>query len=146
MTSETARRVGEYQLPAHARNTYCKSCGCPIVWAKTGAGRAIPLSLRTVAHRDGERYALTHYADCPQSREWRGHGATAPTAATAAADGASYAAAYRERYRLSDGTLPLAWWLIGRTVTSSSAPELSAAELAKEAAQLAASQIHPDDE
>lgn len=63
-------RAGEYLLPAHAEVATCRSCGRAIVWATTGAGKAIPLSLATVVERGGQKYALSHFADCPDAKDW----------------------------------------------------------------------------
>lgn len=62
---------GEYELPADASPGTCRSCGATIVWAKTGTGAAIPLSMKTVRTCNGQRVALTHFADCPHGHEWR---------------------------------------------------------------------------
>lgn len=66
----TGRRAGEYPIPPNAEPSHCRSCGAAIVWARTEGGRAIPLSLATVAERDGVRYALAHFADCPDAKDW----------------------------------------------------------------------------
>lgn len=63
-------RRGEYELPEIATPTTCRSCGAAMVFIKTAQGKALPLSLATVEERDGKRYALAHFADCPQSKEW----------------------------------------------------------------------------
>lgn len=63
-------RRGEYEVPEHATPTTCRSCGAAMVWIKTANGRAMPLSLATVETRDGVRYALAHFADCPEAKEW----------------------------------------------------------------------------
>ncbi len=63
-------RRGEYPSPSGARIEYCKSCDAVIVWARTERGRAVPLSLVTAEMRDGVAYLLSHFADCPESREW----------------------------------------------------------------------------
>lgn len=58
----------------------CKSCGAPIVWAKTPEGKSQPLSVASKARRivvgdDGlarvvETY-LSHFSDCPNANEHR---------------------------------------------------------------------------
>jgi len=63
-------RTHEYILPEHAYHTVCKSCGAPMAFIKTPAGKALPLSLRTAETRDGVTYGLAHFADCPQAKEW----------------------------------------------------------------------------
>lgn len=64
-------RKGEYPLPEGARTEQYKSCGAQTIWAQTGAGRPIPLSFATVQTRDGQQWLLSHFADCPESREWK---------------------------------------------------------------------------
>jgi hypothetical protein len=67
----TDQRAGEYPVPEGATSAACRSCGARIVWTRTAAGKPIPLSVATIQEHDGVRYALTHFADCPESREWR---------------------------------------------------------------------------
>lgn len=64
-------RVGEYPIPESGTPTMCRSCGASIVWTRTDYGRAIPLSLATARTCQGQRVALTHFIDCPESRAWR---------------------------------------------------------------------------
>lgn len=64
-------RVGEYPLPAAGNLAHCRSCGADIVWTRTARGIAVPLSLATVQTREGKKYALSHFADCPDSKEWK---------------------------------------------------------------------------
>ena len=58
----------------------CKSCGAPMVWATTVAGKRMPLSVQSAERRftiakdaDGNPVALeevtylTHFADCPDA-------------------------------------------------------------------------------
>jgi hypothetical protein len=79
----------------------CRSCGAPIVWAKTTHGKSIPLDqdpseegtivlLEGVAHIFRKRpdqvtllrmgapadtpFYTTHFATCPQGKDWRGRG------------------------------------------------------------------------
>lgn len=42
--------------------TNCRSCGKPIEFVRTAAGKLNPVSLETGA---------SHFIDCPQRREWR---------------------------------------------------------------------------
>jgi hypothetical protein len=65
-------RLGEYSIPGDAQVTRCKSCGSQIVWAKTGTGANLPLSLATIrVGADGNRYALIHFSDCSQATQHR---------------------------------------------------------------------------
>jgi len=66
----TVQRAGEYPIPDGAAVVRCRSCRAQIVWVRTEAGKVMPLSIATVQERDGVRYALTHFADCPHSKEW----------------------------------------------------------------------------
>jgi hypothetical protein len=78
----------------------CASCGAPILWARTGSGKLIPLDADPVdngnvelgafhsvqgvpdfrdakvwgsAHRwpDGTRRYRSHFVNCPQAERWR---------------------------------------------------------------------------
>lgn len=61
---------GTYPIPKGAQPTHCASCGFSIVWARTAAGKAIPLSLATARTICGQRVASSHFADCPDAKEW----------------------------------------------------------------------------
>lgn len=63
-------RPHEYAIPPNATPVTCASCGAGMVWVRTAAGKAMPLSLATVEERDGQRWALSHFSDCPDAREW----------------------------------------------------------------------------
>lgn len=63
-------RKNEYELPLRADPAHCRSCGAAIVWITTDHGKAMPLSVATIEERDGFKYALPHFADCPQAKEW----------------------------------------------------------------------------
>lgn len=68
--NDSRPRRGEFQLPGDAQPEACRSCGMPIVWGMTTAGKMIPLSLRTVEEREGIKFVLSHFSDCPHAREW----------------------------------------------------------------------------
>lgn len=60
------RRRVEFYVPPSARLTGCKSCGVPVWWIRTAAGRHMPLSQATVREDEsGRRFAESHFADCP---------------------------------------------------------------------------------
>ena len=61
-------RVGEYVVPLGARPARCRSCGAAIVWATTVNQKLVPLDLATVEERGGQRYAIVHFARCPERR------------------------------------------------------------------------------
>lgn len=63
--------AGEYILPAGVDVEQCRSCGASIVWTKTAAGKAVPLSLACVEERGGQRVTKTHFVDCPDGRGWK---------------------------------------------------------------------------
>lgn len=65
-----AGRPHEYEIPATAKIEHCRSCDAQIVWTRTPAGRAVPLALSTVQTRDGKRYAVSHFRDCPDAKDW----------------------------------------------------------------------------
>ena len=66
----TKQRAGEYKLPEGAVVMHCRSCGQACIWTKTVHGKMVLLSLATVEERDGIRYALVHFSDCPQAKKW----------------------------------------------------------------------------
>lgn len=63
-------RRGEYPLPDAAEAVACKSCGAPVVWMRTANGRPLPLSVATIEERGGVKFAVAHFADCPQGKDW----------------------------------------------------------------------------
>jgi hypothetical protein len=74
-TSEAERdmfgaRKGEYEIKDPAQYKTCQSCGAAIVFIRTPKGAWAPLSLATVEWRDGRRYALVHFSDCPHADKW----------------------------------------------------------------------------
>lgn len=69
--SEQQSRKGEYAAPEGAEVKQCKSCGAAIVWIRTARGAAMPLSVATRETREGRNYMLSHYADCPDSKQWK---------------------------------------------------------------------------
>jgi len=68
---EVPHRKGEHLVPDDATLGYCQSCGAAIIWRNSAHGRALPLSAATIAWRGGQRYALSHFADCKDANEWR---------------------------------------------------------------------------
>lgn len=70
MSMET--RKGEYRVPKGARPALCSSCGAPIIWTTTGQNKPIPLSIATIrVDEQNERWALSHFSDCPNARQHR---------------------------------------------------------------------------
>lgn len=65
-------RPHEYAIPASAALSVCGSCGAGMVWVRTAAGKAMPLSAATIETRDQVRYALPHWIDCEHAAEWKG--------------------------------------------------------------------------
>lgn len=63
-------RQHEYVLPADCYIGKCRSCGAGMAFVRTPNGKAMPLSLATIEERDGIRYALPHFIDCPHAKEW----------------------------------------------------------------------------
>lgn len=63
-------RKGEYLIPVGARAGSCRSCGADVLWITTTKGSAMPLSSATIEERGVERYALSHFADCPEAKGW----------------------------------------------------------------------------
>lgn len=66
------RRRGEYALPSGRKVENCRSCGRPIIWIRTKTGAALPLSVKTIrTDKEGVKWCLSHWVDCPQSKEWK---------------------------------------------------------------------------
>lgn len=63
-------RPSEYILPNADHIVDCQSCGAPMRFVVTANGKRMPLSLKTAETRDGVTYALPHFIDCPQAKEW----------------------------------------------------------------------------
>jgi hypothetical protein len=63
-------RQGEYEVPSVSTPMPCRSCGASIVWTMTLKGKAMPLSAATIEERNDLRYALPHFVDCPQAKDW----------------------------------------------------------------------------
>lgn len=68
---DDAMLPGEYEVPADATTTACRSCGATIVWKRTVSGAAMPLSLKTARTVNGQRVATVHFADCPHGQQWQ---------------------------------------------------------------------------
>lgn len=45
--------------------SHCRSCGAPIWWGKTPAGKRNPFDVQGDA-----RTAVTHFSTCPQAKDW----------------------------------------------------------------------------
>lgn len=63
-------RLNEYEVPNDAYQNECRSCQAPIVWTHTKRGASMPLSVATIETRDGIRYAMPHFVDCPEAKQW----------------------------------------------------------------------------
>lgn len=63
-------RQGEYEVPSNAQIGTCHSCQAPVVWTKSKNDKWLPLSVATIETRDGVRYALSHFVDCPDAKKW----------------------------------------------------------------------------
>lgn len=64
---------GELEIPAGAEVVRCRSCGAAIVWGQTSKGAAVPVNVDQVRMVGGKGYGVTHFATCPEAREWRRH-------------------------------------------------------------------------
>lgn len=63
-------RPHEYALPSDCWTGKCRSCGAPMAFVVTPNGKAMPLSLATIEEREGVRYCLPHFVDCPDAKDW----------------------------------------------------------------------------
>ena len=50
-----------FVIPPNARDAKCKSCGAPIAWVKTTAGKNMPVDT------SAEHYGESHFAHCPNA-------------------------------------------------------------------------------
>lgn len=65
-------RKGEIEVTAADTPDSCESCKAPILWHKIGTGRFLPLSVQTIEQdAGGRRFAITHFADCPNAAQHR---------------------------------------------------------------------------
>lgn len=65
-------RRGEIEVTSADTHDVCKSCGAAILWHKFAAGHFIPLSIVTIEQDvSGRRFALSHFADCPNANQHR---------------------------------------------------------------------------
>ena len=64
-------RIGEYIVPEYTQSDTCRSCKAYIIWLVAKGRKWMPLSAATIEERDGVRYALPHFVDCPHAKEWK---------------------------------------------------------------------------
>ncbi len=55
-------RVITFEIPDAADRGTCRSCGEPIAWVITDAGKRMPVELSS---------RESHFARCPQATKWR---------------------------------------------------------------------------
>lgn len=64
-------RKGEHAMPARYALKYCQSCGAAITWVASAKGAHVPLSIASIRTDSiGNRFALSHFADCPHAKGW----------------------------------------------------------------------------
>lgn len=63
-------RLNEYEVPANPQQSACLSCGAAMVWTHTRKGASMPLSVATIETRGGIRYAMPHFVNCPDAKNW----------------------------------------------------------------------------
>lgn len=72
MSVEMPARRGEYLIEGRADAGRCTSCGAAVLWIRTPKGARMPLSVATIrTDESGRRWALTHFADCPNAAKHR---------------------------------------------------------------------------
>lgn len=65
-------RKSEYRVPARAPIRQCNSCHAQVVWILLGSGKQMPLSVASIrTDEQGVRWALSHFADCPNAAQHR---------------------------------------------------------------------------
>jgi len=60
----------------HPFEVKCGSCGAPIVWFRTKAGKRMPVDAASTVPTDAEHQLdlkrhISHFATCPQGNQWR---------------------------------------------------------------------------
>lgn len=61
---------GYFILPAGAQRARCRSCQAEIAYIITARGQRMPLDVAKSEERDGQTWALTHFATCPEGKAW----------------------------------------------------------------------------
>lgn len=70
-SSRTSRR-GEYRVSPTGQIRHCASCNAEIIWTTTVNQKRIPLSVATIrVDEQGQRFALSHFADYPNAKGHR---------------------------------------------------------------------------
>lgn len=69
MTSEQIRQRHPFEVP-------CRSCGKPVVWFRTKAGKRMPVDAETTKPTDAEHQLdlgrhVSHFSTCPEADKWR---------------------------------------------------------------------------
>jgi hypothetical protein len=49
----------------------CRSCGAAMIWTETSNGKRMPLSVASAIAVAGEQWALPHFVDCKDAKDWR---------------------------------------------------------------------------
>lgn len=65
MQDQQGRVLPGVEVDASAKVQHCRSCGKPVWWGRTAAGKANPFDVI-----DGRRTPVTHFSTCPQAGSW----------------------------------------------------------------------------
>lgn len=69
MTTTERKRTYEIEIQTNPPAMPCKLCGAMIIFQIMPSGRRMPIAVRTIEERDGKRYGLPHFGDCPPYQE-----------------------------------------------------------------------------
>lgn len=67
-----------FSIPAGSTLQKCRSCQQPVYWITTPKGKAMPVIVSLGVGRAPSAtepgYGISHFIDCPDSKEWSGSG------------------------------------------------------------------------
>lgn len=69
------RELAGVEVDPSAPIQHCRSCGAPVWWGRTAAGKRCPFDvMRQEGFEAGDvsevRTPITHFSTCPQARKW----------------------------------------------------------------------------
>lgn len=62
----TTDRGNHFTVTADGDDSYCRSCGEPIIWCITAKGKKMPVDIP-----EGDEPTTSHFATCPDAEQWR---------------------------------------------------------------------------
>lgn len=76
MSQPPLTRSAEEIARRHPFEVRCSSCGAPIVWFRTKAGKRMPVDASSCKPTDAEHQLdftrhVSHFSTCPEADKWR---------------------------------------------------------------------------